>query len=43
MIEQGNIDAKDAIEIDAKSHYVSPGFIDIHTHGGGGCTYGWYC
>ena len=25
-----------AIEIDAKGMYVSPGFIDIHVHGGGG-------
>jgi N-acetylglucosamine-6-phosphate deacetylase len=25
-----------AIEIDAQGYYVSPGFIDIHVHGGGG-------
>src|SRR5688572_9654619 len=28
--------AKGQIEIDAKGNYVSPGFIDIHVHGGGG-------
>jgi N-acetylglucosamine-6-phosphate deacetylase len=26
----------DAREIDAKGNYISPGFIDIHVHGGGG-------
>ncbi|ULQ52660.1 N-acetylglucosamine-6-phosphate deacetylase [Flavihumibacter fluvii] len=30
------IDAPDAVEIDAGGKYVSPGFIDIHVHGGGG-------
>ena len=25
-----------AVEIDAKGNYISPGFIDIHVHGGGG-------
>ena len=32
----GNIEAEDAIAIDAKGKYISPGFIDIHVHGGGG-------
>ena len=27
---------EDAIEINAEGNYVSPGFIDIHVHGGGG-------
>lgn len=35
-LEQGYIDFPDAFEIDAKGNYVSPGFIDLHIHGGGG-------
>ena len=35
-INERNIEANDAITIDAKGQYVSPGFIDIHVHGGGG-------
>ncbi|MES3017722.1 MAG: N-acetylglucosamine-6-phosphate deacetylase [Bacteroidota bacterium] len=35
-ITQESVDFTDAIEIDAKGKYVSPGFIDIHVHGGGG-------
>jgi len=35
-ISEGNIDAPGAMEIDAGGKYVSPGFIDIHIHGGGG-------
>jgi len=35
-INNSNIDAPDATEIDAGGKYVSPGFIDIHVHGGGG-------
>ncbi|MFA6946798.1 MAG: N-acetylglucosamine-6-phosphate deacetylase [Pedobacter sp.] len=35
-VKEGNIDVSDAIEIDAKGNYISPGFIDIHVHGGGG-------
>lgn len=35
-ISEGDIEAEDAIEIDARGNYISPGFIDIHVHGGGG-------
>lgn len=35
-ISNENIDVRDAVEIDAAGNYVSPGFIDIHVHGGGG-------
>jgi len=35
-IEEGDIEVAEALEIDAQSHYISPGFIDIHVHGGGG-------
>ena len=31
-----DVSVSDAKEIDAKGNYVSPGFIDIHVHGGGG-------
>jgi N-acetylglucosamine-6-phosphate deacetylase len=33
---EGNPEVSDAKEIDAKGQYISPGFIDIHVHGGGG-------
>jgi N-acetylglucosamine-6-phosphate deacetylase len=35
-VGQGNIDFPGARLIDARNNYVSPGFIDMHTHGGGG-------
>lgn len=35
-VEKGNIEGSDCTEIDATGKYVSPGFIDIHVHGGGG-------
>ncbi len=34
-----NIEVPDAVEIDAAGQYISPGFIDIHVHGGGGCDF----
>ena len=35
-IAEGNIDIPGALEIDGQGQYISPGFIDIHVHGGGG-------
>ncbi len=35
-IGEGNIKVPGAVELDAKGNYISPGFIDIHVHGGGG-------
>ena len=35
-VAEKDIPVADAIEIDAKGNYISPGFIDIHVHGGGG-------
>lgn len=35
-ISQTNIETENIEEIDAKGNYISPGFIDIHVHGGGG-------
>jgi N-acetylglucosamine-6-phosphate deacetylase len=35
-VGQKNIEVNDAVEIDAQGQYISPGFIDIHVHGGGG-------
>lgn len=35
-VTEGNIEVQDAVEIDARGKYISPGFIDIHVHGGGG-------
>ncbi|WP_295676633.1 N-acetylglucosamine-6-phosphate deacetylase [uncultured Mucilaginibacter sp.] len=36
LIAKGNVDYNAATLIDANGKYLSPGFIDIHVHGGGG-------
>src|SRR5438552_2453039 len=36
MVSDKNIESSDAIEINANGNYISPGFIDIHVHGGAG-------
>jgi N-acetylglucosamine-6-phosphate deacetylase len=38
-IMEGNADVAGAFEIDAQGQYISPGFIDIHVHGGGGSDF----
>ncbi|MFB2117803.1 N-acetylglucosamine-6-phosphate deacetylase [Parapedobacter sp. 2B3] len=38
-VSEGQITVSDAETIDAKGAYVSPGFIDIHVHGGGGADF----
>jgi N-acetylglucosamine-6-phosphate deacetylase len=35
-VSERDIDAPEAVLIDAGGKYISPGFIDIHIHGGGG-------
>ena len=35
-VGEGNDDVTGTIDIDAQGKFVSPGFIDIHVHGGGG-------
>lgn len=38
-VEEGEIVCSADLEIDAKGLYVSPGFIDLHVHGGGGADF----
>ncbi len=38
-ISEGNIDAPNALSIDVQGNYISPGFIDLHVHGGGGADF----
>lgn len=35
-VSKNGIDLEGCTVIDAQNNYVSPGFVDIHTHGGGG-------
>ena len=35
-VSESDIEFEGAIEINANGKYISPGFIDIHVHGGGG-------
>ncbi|HVI43688.1 MAG TPA: N-acetylglucosamine-6-phosphate deacetylase [Chitinophaga sp.] len=35
-VTAGDLDAPDAETLDAGGHYIAPGFIDLHVHGGGG-------
>ncbi|CAG4989811.1 N-acetylglucosamine-6-phosphate deacetylase [Dyadobacter sp. CECT 9275] len=35
-VHERDMDVPDARILDAKGHYVAPGFIDLHIHGGGG-------
>lgn len=38
-VEEGDIASSDCITIDARGNFISPGFIDIHVHGGGGADF----
>ena len=38
-VDENKITAKADITLDAKGNYISPGFIDIHVHGGGGSDF----
>ncbi|NLR62781.1 N-acetylglucosamine-6-phosphate deacetylase [Chitinophaga varians] len=35
-VSERDVDMPDAVVIDAGGQYVSPGFVDLHVHGGGG-------
>ena len=35
-VSEYDIDIPEAVALDAGGRYISPGFIDIHVHGGGG-------
>ena len=35
-IHERDAEVPDAVTLDVQGHYISPGFVDIHVHGGGG-------
>ncbi|MEO6722009.1 MAG: N-acetylglucosamine-6-phosphate deacetylase [Ferruginibacter sp.] len=35
-VSESDLEIENAVEVDAHGKYISPGFIDIHIHGGGG-------
>lgn len=35
-VSEGELEAPEALSLDAGGRYVAPGFIDLHVHGGGG-------
>jgi N-acetylglucosamine-6-phosphate deacetylase len=38
-VGKSNVEVPGAVEIDAKGAIISPGFIDLHVHGGGGYSF----
>lgn len=38
-VSEKNIEIPDTFEIDADGKYITPGFIDLHIHGGGGADF----
>jgi N-acetylglucosamine-6-phosphate deacetylase len=38
-VNEKKISAKADVTLDAKGNYISPGFVDIHIHGGGGSDF----
>jgi N-acetylglucosamine-6-phosphate deacetylase len=38
-VSENDIECPDAITVNANGNYISPGFIDIHVHGGGGADF----
>lgn len=38
-VEKGTIEVTGFTEIDVNGNYIAPGFIDLHTHGGGGSDF----
>lgn len=38
-VEPGNYKVPDSVDYDAKGGFITPGFIDLHTHGAGGSDF----